>query len=167
MASKDILELKQQQVEEIKAKISAAKSIVLIDYMGLNVAEDTAFRKELRTNGVDYSVLKNRLVKRAFNELGFTQFDEALNGPTAVAFSDSDAVAPAKVIVGTIKKLNKMTCKCGMVEGEFLDEAGVKQIAAIPSKEILLAKMLGSMQAPISKLAICLNMIAEQKEQQA
>lgn len=167
MASKEILAAKQQQVEEIKAKISSAQSIVLIDYMGLNVEEDTAFRKELRTNDVDYQVLKNRLVKLAFNELGYTQFDEALNGPTAVAFSASDAVAPAKVIFDNIKKLNKMKAKCGMVEGEFLDEAGVKQIASIPSREILLAKMLGSMQAPISKLAICLNKIAEQMEQQA
>ncbi len=167
MASKDVLELKQQQVEEIKAKISAAQSIVVIDYMGLNVAEDTAFRKDLRNAGVDYQVLKNRLVKRAFNELGYTQFDEALNGPTAVAFSDKDAVAPAKIIVDSIKKLNKMKTKCGMVEGEFLDEKGVKEIASIPSKEILIAKMLGSMQSPITGLAVCLNKIAEQMQQQA
>lgn len=167
MASTGILEQKQQQVEEIKSKISSAKSIVLIDYMGLNVAEDTAFRKELRTAGIDYAVLKNRLVKRAFNDLGYTEFDEALNGPTAVAFSAVDAVAPAKVIVENIKKLNKMKAKCGMVEGEFMDENGVKQIAAIPSKEILVAKMLGSMQAPIAGLAICLNKIAENLEAQA
>ncbi|MBR2057064.1 MAG: 50S ribosomal protein L10 [Clostridia bacterium] len=85
MASKEILELKQQQVEEIKSKISTAKGLVIIDYMGLNVAQDTAFRKEMRNAGVDYQVLKNRLVQRAFNDLGYTQFDEALNGPTAVA----------------------------------------------------------------------------------
>lgn len=167
MASKEVLEAKKQQVEDIKTKISAAKSIVIIDYMGLTVAEDTRFRKELRDNGIDYAVLKNRLVKIAFNELGYTQFDEALNGPTAVAFSDTDAVAPAKFIVKNIKALNKMKTKCGMIEGEFVDDNGVQQIAAIPSKEILLAKMLGSMQAPISKLAICLNKIAEQKEAQA
>ena len=117
MASKEVLELKQKQVEDIKAKISAAKSLVIIDYMGLNVAEDTAFRKQLRDAGVDYQVLKNRLVKRAFDDLGYTQFDEALNGPTAVAFSDTDAVAPAKIIVENIKKLNKMKAKCGLVEG--------------------------------------------------
>lgn len=167
MASKEVLELKQQQVAAIKEKISAAQSIVIIDYMGLNVAEDTAFRKDMRNAGVDYQVLKNRLVKRAFNDLGYTQFDEALNGPTAVAFSDTDAVAPAKIIVDNMKKLNKMKAKCGMVEGEFLDEAGVKQIASIPSREILIAKMLGSMQSPITGLAVCLNKIAEKMEQQA
>ncbi len=165
--NQQVLEAKKQQVEEIKAKINAAKSIVLIDYMGLTVAQDTAFRKELRENGVDYAVLKNRLVKIAFNELGYTQFDEALNGPTAVAFSSTDAVAPAKYIVKNIKAFNKMKTKCGMVEGQFMDEAGLKQIADIPSREILLAKMLGSMQSPISKLARCLSMIAEGKEAQA
>ena len=167
MASKEVLAAKEEQVEAIKAKISAAKSIVIIDYMGLTVAEDTAFRKDLRTAGVDYKVLKNRLVKRAFNELGMTQFDEALNGPSAVAFSDTDAVAPAKIIVDSIKKLNKMKAKCGMVEGEYLDEAGVKAIAAIPPREVLIAKMLGSMQSPITGLAVCLNKIAEKMEQQA
>lgn len=165
--NQQVLEAKKQQVEEIKAKITSAKSIVLIDYMGLTVAQDTAFRKELRENGVDYAVLKNRLVKIAFNELGYTQFDEALNGPTAVAFSSTDAVAPAKYIVKNIKAFNKMKTKCGMVEGQFMDEAGVKQIADIPSREVLLAKMLGSMQSPISKLARCLSMIAEGKEAQA
>lgn len=167
MASKEVLELKQQQVEEIEAKISSAKSIVIIDYMGLNVAEDTAFRKDLRNAGVEYQVLKNRLVKLAFNELGYTQFDEALNGPTAVAFSSSDAIAPARIIVDNIKKLNKMKAKCGMVEGEYLDEKGVKEIASIPSREILIAKMLGSMLSPITGLAVCLNKIAENMEQQA
>lgn len=167
MASKEVLELKQKQVEDIKSKISAAKSLVIIDYMGLNVAEDTAFRKQLRDAGVDYQVLKNRLVKRAFDDLGYTQFDEALNGPTAVAFSDTDAVAPAKIIVENIKKLNKMKAKCGLVEGEYMDENGVKAVASIPSREILIAKMLGSMQSPITGLAVCLNKIVEKMEQQA
>ena len=167
MASKEVLELKQKQVEDIKAKISAAKSLVIIDYMGLNVGEDPAYRKQPGDAGVDYQVLKNRLVKRAFDDLGYTQFDEALNGPTAVAFSDTDAVAPAKIIVENIKKLNKMKAKCGLVEGEYMDENGVKAVASIPSREILIAKMLGSMQSPITGLAVCLNKIAEKMEQQA
>lgn len=106
-------------------------------------------------------------MKRAFDDLGYTQFDEALNGPTAVAFSDTDAVAPAKIIVENIKKLNKMKAKCGLVEGEYMDENGVKAVASIPSREILIAKMLGSMQSPITGLAVCLNKIAEKMEQQA
>lgn len=162
--NQEVLAAKKQQVEEIKSKIQSSKSIVLVDYKGLTVAEDTAFRKELRENGVDYAVLKNRLVKIAFNELGYTQFDEALNGPTAVAFS-ADAVAPAKFIFKNINSFKKMTAKCGMVEGNFMDENGIKAIASIPSKEILLSKMLGSMQSPITKLAICINKIAEAKAQ--
>lgn len=165
--NQEVLEAKKQQVEEIKQKILSAKSLVIIDYMGLTVAQDTAFRKELRENGIDYAVLKNRLVQIAFHELKHNEFDEALNGPTAVAFSSTDAVAPAKFIVKNIKALNKMKIKCGMVEQKFMDEAGMKQIADIPSKEILLSKMLGSIQAPISKLAICINKIAEAKAGQA
>lgn len=167
MASKEILEQKAQHVEEIKSKISAAKGLVVLDYMGLTVAEDTAFRKDLRNAGIHYQVLKNRLVQRAFNELGYNQFDEALNGPTAIAFSDNDATIPAKVVFDNIKKYNKMKAKCGMVEGEYLDDKGIKEIASIPSREILLSKMLGSMQAPISGLARVLSRIAEAQEQQA
>ena len=151
MAATAIIEEKAKQVEEIKQKIQAAKSIVLVDYVGLTVAEDTELRKDMRANKCEYGVLKNRLVKKAFNDLGMTQFDEALNGPTAVATA--------------ISKFNKIVIKCGMIEGEFMDDRKIKQISEIPSKEILLAKMLGSMQAPISKLAICLNKIAEQKQQ--
>lgn len=163
MANKDILAAKRDQIDSIKEQIKNAKSFVILDYKGLTVAEDTAFRKELRENGVDYSVLKNTLVKIALNELGYTQFDESLNGPTAIAFSSTDAVAPAKFVVKNIKAFKKMKTKAGMVEGEVMDEKALNQIADIPSKEILLAKMLGSMQAPISKLAICLNKIAEAK----
>ena len=165
--NQQVLEAKKQQVEEIKGKIQSAKGIVILDYMGLTVAQDTAFRKELRDNGIDYAVLKNRLVKIAFNELGYTQFDEALNGPTAVAFSSTDEVAPAKFILKNIKALNKMKVKCGMVDNAYMDENGVKQLADTPSKDILLARLVGSIAAPISKLAICLNKIAELKAEQA
>jgi len=163
MANKEILAAKREQIDSIKEQIKSAKSFVILDYKGLTVAEDTAFRKELRENGVDYAVLKNTLVKIALNELGYTQFDESLNGPTAIAFSSTDAVAPAKYVVKNIKAFKKMKTKAGLVDGEVMDEKTLNQIAEIPSKEILLAKMLGSMQAPISKLAICLNKIAEAK----
>lgn len=165
--NQQILEAKKQQVEEIKDKIQRAKGVVILDYMGLTVAQDTAFRKELRDNGIDYAVLKNRLVKIAFNELGYTQFDEALNGPTAVAFSFTDEVAPAKFILKNVKALNKMKVKCGMVDKSYMDEKEVKQLADTPSKDILLARLVGSIAAPISKLAICLNKIAELKAEQA
>lgn len=103
------------------------------------------------------------MVKIAFNELGYTQFDEALNGPTAVAFGSTDIAAPAKIAVDSVKAYNKMAVKCGYVDGTFLNEDGVKELAAIPSREVLLAKMLGSMLAPISKLAYVLDAIKEQK----
>ena len=164
MASTVIIEEKSKQVEEIKAKIKAAKSIVLVDYKGLTVSEDTELRKSMRDNKCSYAVLKNRLVKKAFNDLGNTNFDEALNGPTALAFSNEDEVAPAKTIAEASKKFSKMAIKCGLVDGEFMDEAKMQQVSEIPSREVLLAKMLGSMQSPITKLAICLNKIAEQKQ---
>lgn len=164
MASTVIIEEKSKQVEEIKAKIKAAKSIVLVDYKGLTVSEDTELRKSMRDNKCSYAVLKNRLVKKAFNDLGNTNFDEALNGPTALAFSNEDEVAPAKTIAEAIKKFSKMAIKCGLVDGEFMDEAKMQQVSEIPSREVLLAKMLGSMQSPITKFAICLNKIAEQKQ---
>lgn len=164
--NQQVLEDKKKHVEDIKAKISSSKSFVILDYMGLTVAEDTAFRKELRDNGIDYGVLKNRLVKIALNDLGYTEYDDALNGPTAVAFS-ADPIAPSKFIVKNIKNLKKMKAKCAMVEGKYYDEAGISKIADIPAKEVLLAKMLGSMQSPISALARCLNKIAEAKSAEA
>lgn len=176
MASKnqEILKQKAEQVEEIKSKISNAKSLVLINYVGLDVAQDTSLRKAMREAGVDYKVYKNRLAKRAFNELGYTDFDEALNGPTAIAFSDKDPVAPAKILQAKIKELNKMEVKCGLLEGSFINVEGVKQLADLPSREVILATLLGALQAPITGLAgslnqivaglaIALNKVAEQK----
>lgn len=163
MASQVILEQKKQVVEDIKAKIQAASSIVIVDYKGLTVKQDTELRQKFRDSGVEYKVLKNRLVKIAFNELGYTQFDSALEGPSAIAFGSSDIAAPARVVMDGIKSYNKMTAKCGLLEGEYLDEAGVKSLAQLPSREVLLAKMLGSMLAPISKLAYVLDAIKEQK----
>jgi Ribosomal protein L10 len=163
--SEQVLELKKQIVEEIKTKIQDAKSVVLVDYKGLTVYQDTEFRAKLRDAGVEYKVLKNRLVKIAFNELGYTDFDEALNGPTAVAFSTKDAVAAARIVVEAGKNYGKVSAKCGLMDGAYLDEAAVKTIAALPSKEVLIAKMLGSMLSPISKLAYVLNAISEQKAQ--
>lgn len=142
---------KQEEVAAIKDKLQRAKSVVLVNYKGLTVAEDTALRNEFRKNDVEYKVLKNTLVKRAFNDLGYTQFDEALNGTTSVAFSFSDEVAAAKIVEENAKKLNgKLESKCGLVDGNYIDANGVKALAALPPKEELIAKMLGSINAPIS-----------------
>lgn len=159
------LELKKQVVEEIKAKIQNASSIVLVDYKGLTVKQDTEMRAKFRAAGVEYRVMKNRLVKIAFNELGFNEFDNFLEGPTALAFGSEDAIAPAKVTFESIKAYNKLEAKCGLMDNAFIDGAAVKAIAALPSREVLLAKMLGSMLAPISKLAYVINAVKEQREQ--
>ncbi len=163
----EIRKEKEAVVEEIKTKIQAAKSVVLVDYKGLTVAQDTELRCNFRKAGVEYKVYKNRLAKIAFNELGFTQFDEALEGPTAIAFSINDSVSAAKISAEANKKYNKLQTKCGLVDGEFNDADALKIIASLPSREVLIAKMLGSMLAPVSKLAYVLNAIAEKQEAQA
>lgn len=169
-------ELKVQVVEDIKAKIQNAKSVVLVKFAGLTVAEDTELRREFRKNNVEYKVLKNTLVRRAFNDLGVTDFDEDLNGPTSVAFG-ADETGASKVIIDAVKKYeNKVSVKSAYVDGGRVDEAGVKALASMPSKEELIAKMLGSLQAPIANfvgvlsamprsLVIALNAIAEKKAQ--
>ncbi len=168
------LEAKKQVVEDIKAKIQGSKSVVFVKFDGLTVAEDTELRREFRKNNVEYKVLKNTLIKRAFNDLGITDFDEDLNGPTSVAFG-SDETGASKVIIDAVKKYDKkVSVKSAYVDGGYVNVDGVKELAAMPSKEELIAKMLGSMQAPLSNfvgvlsamprsLVIALNAIAEQK----
>ena len=151
------LEEKKKLVEELKEKIGSAQSIVIVDYKGLTVFEDTELRKTLREANVEYRVLKNRLMQKAFNELGYTEFDEALNGPTAVAFAATDPAAPAKILLESADKTKKITVKCGMVDGAFVTPDGVKELATLPPKEVLIAKLLGTMSAPISGLARVLN----------
>ena len=151
------LEEKKQLVEELKEKIGAAQSIVIVDYKGLTVYEDTELRKTLREANVEYRVLKNRLMQKALNELGYTEFDEALNGPTAVAFAMTDPAAPAKILLESADKTKKVSIKCGMVDGAFITPDGVKELATLPPKEVLIAKLLGTMSAPISGLARVLN----------
>ena len=167
-------EAKKLVVEEIKEKIQGAKSVVFVKFQGLTVAQDTELRREFRKNNVEYKVLKNTLVRRAFNELGVTDFDEDLNGPTSVAFG-ADETGAAKVIAEAVKKYeNKVEIKSAYVDGGKVDVAGVNALASMPSKEELIAKMLGSLQAPISNfvgvlsamprsLVIALNAIAEKK----
>lgn len=167
---------KVQLVEEIKAKIQNSKSVVFVKFNGLTVAEDTELRKEFRKNNVEYKVLKNTLVRRAFNDLGITDFDDDLNGPTSVAFG-ADEIGASKVIVEAVKKYeDKVAIKSAFVDGGKVDVKGVKALASMPSKEELVAKMLGSLKAPITNfvgvlsamprsLVIALNAVAEKKAQ--
>lgn len=163
MASTAILEQKKQQVEEIKKMIRESSSFVLIDYCGISVQQDTELRNEFRKNDVKYAVIKNRLLKIAFNDLGYTQFDEALNGPTAVAFGGENLAAPARIASDKSAAFKKMKIKCGMVDGIFLDEEGVKRLATLPSKEGLIAMLLGMLQAPIAAFARAIDAIAKKK----
>lgn len=162
--SAETLKLKEQQVAEYAEKFGKAKSVVLVDYRGLNVAEDTSMRIELRKANVEYKVVKNRLILRAFVNAGYQGFDSVLEGPTAIAVSYDDAVAPAKIIVDNVKKTNKITVKGGVVEGKIMDAQGITKVASVPAKPVLVAQLLGMLQTPVRGLAVALSEIAKKKE---
>jgi large subunit ribosomal protein L10 len=143
-------EIKKTVVAEIKEKLERAQSIVLIDYRGLTVAEVTDLRNQFRGAGVEYAVLKNTMITLAAQDLQITGLEEHLKGPTAVAFGYNDPVAPAKIITEYVKKNKKISVKCGMIDKKVVDVAGVTALAELPPREVLIAKMMGSMNAPIT-----------------
>ena len=155
------VELKQPIVDEIKAKIDGATTVVLVDYRGLTVEQDTKLRKGLREAGCEYKVYKNTLVNRAVEGTEFESLRDSLEGPNAFAVSTEDATAPARVLAEFAKKAPNLEIKAGVVEGTFYDAEGMKAIASVPSREVLLSKLLGSIQSPITNLARVLNQIAE------
>ncbi|MDE6076038.1 MAG: 50S ribosomal protein L10 [Clostridia bacterium] len=150
-------EAKKVVVEEIVEKIKASKSIVLVDYNKLTVAEVSELRKKCKQAGCEYKVYKNTLMRKALNQLGFNQFDNDLNGPTAIAFA-GDETSAAKVMVAAAKDYtDKIVLKSAFVDNAYVDKNGIKALASMPSKEELVAKMLGSMQAPLANFAGVLN----------
>ena len=155
---------KQVIIDEIKEKLDGAQSAVVIDYMGITVAEADAMRKKLREANVDYTVYKNTLVKRAIEGTEFAGLADVLEGPSAIAISKEDATAPARVLAEFAKKADKLELKAGVVEGTYYDAKGIQVIATIPSREVLLGKLLGSIQSPIANFARVINQIAEAKE---
>ena len=155
------IELKQPVVEEIYAGVKDAASVVLVDYRGLTVEQDTQLRKSLREAGVSYKVYKNTMMHLAFKGTDFEGLAPYLEGPSAIAYSTTDATAPARVLAEFAKKADKLEIKAGVVEGTVYDAAGMAKIAEIPSREVLLSRLLGSMQSPITNLARVLNQIAE------
>lgn len=157
------VELKQPIVDEISSYIKDAVSVVLVDYRGLTVTQDTELRKQLREEGIVYKVYKNTLVKRAIAGTEYEALGAQLEGPTAVAISASDATAPARILSEFAKKADKLELKAGVVEGTYYDAEGIKVIANIPSREVLLSRLLGSMQSPIANLARVLKQIAEKQ----
>ncbi|MBR6222401.1 MAG: 50S ribosomal protein L10 [Lachnospiraceae bacterium] len=157
------VELKQPIVDEIKELVDGAQSVVLVDYRGLTVAEDTVLRKQLRENNVTYKVYKNTLIKRAISGTEFEALSVDLEEPTAVAVSKTDATAPARILAKFAKTAPKLEIKSGVVEGTYYDKNAMVAVANIPSREELLSKLLGSIQSPIANFARVIKQIAEQK----
>lgn len=155
------IELKQPIVAEISELLNGAKSAVVVDYRGLTVEQDTVLRKNLREAGVTYRVYKNTMIRLATKGTEFEALDSYLEGPTALAVSKEDATAPARVLYNFSKTAPALELKAGIVEGEAYDAKGITAIAAIPSRDELLGKLLGSIQSPITNLARVLNQIAE------
>lgn len=154
-------------VEEIKMNIEQASSVVVVDYRGLTVAEDTELRKGLRDEEVVYKVYKNTLLKRAFEGTEYEELSQHLSGPTAVAFGTSDATAPARIIQKMSQDMKELEFKAGVVEGVYYDAEGIQTVAKIPSREVLISRLLGSLQAPVANFARVVKQIAEKNEEAA
>jgi len=157
------LEAKKELVEEIKKRIQSSISLTFVDYRGLTVEEDTKMRRTLREAGVEYKVYKNRLLLKALEELGMTGYDDLLQGTTAVAFGMQDEVSGPRIIVETSESTKKMQVKGGILNGNRVDADMVNQLAKIPSKEVLISKLLYLLQSPVRSVAIALNAIAEKQ----
>jgi len=175
--SVSVREKKAQIVQELKDKFSNCSSAILVDYRGLTVEEATKLRKKFRDAGVEYKVYKNTLTEIAAKELGYDDIVPYLQGPTAIAFGVKDPVAPAKILKDAINEFKKMEFKVGLVDGKIIDVDGIKALADLPSREELIAKMLGSMNAPIANFVgvlsgvirsfiYALNAVKEKKEAQ-
>lgn len=162
MANINNIEMKAKQVEEIREKIEKAQSVVVFDYRGLTVEEVTNLRKEMRGANVEYVVLKNGMVERAAALMGIdASLNEHLKGPSAFAFGYDDPVAPARILRDTIKKVKKCEIKGGLINGTVADAAAMEKLADLPSREQLIARLLGSMMSPVSGFVIALDQIAK------
>ncbi len=168
MPSEKILKAKEAKVEKLTELIKASVSGVLVDYKGITVEEDTKLRKELREAGVNYFVEKNTMLSRAFKNCGIEGFDDVLNGTTAIALSNDDQTAPARILGKFAESAgdDKFNLKAGYVEGVIYDEAGVSALSKIPSKDVLLAQLVGSLQGPIQKLAATVKAVADKKSEE-
>lgn len=161
-----VREQKQQLVSEIATKLSESKSTVVVDYRGLSVAEVTELRKQLREANVEFKVYKNTLTRRAADQVELSQLNEVLVGPTAVAFSNEDVIAPAKVINEFAKKHEALEIKAGVIEGQVASVEDVKALAELPSRDGLLSMLLSVLQAPMRNFALATKAVADQKEEQ-
>ena len=161
------VELKKPIVEEISGLLNGAATAVVVDYRGLTVAQDTDLRRQLREAGVVYKVYKNTMINFAIKDTEFADLAQHLEGPTALAVCKDDATAAARVLAKFGKTAEALEIKGGVVDGTYYDAAGIAQIASIPSREVLLSKLLGSMQSPITNFARVIKQIAEKNEEVA
>ena len=155
------VELKKPIVDEISANIKDAQSVVLVDYRGLTVEQDTQLRRNLREAGITYKVYKNTFMNFAFKGTECEGLTQYLEGPSAIAISTDDATAPARVLAEFAKTANKLEIKAGVVEGTVYDANGMASIASIPSRDVLIARLLGSMKSPVTNFARVINQLAE------
>lgn len=162
MAINAKIDLKKPVLEEISAQVEGAQCVLLVNYSGLTVAQDTQLRKELREAGVHYKVYKNTMMKRAFAGTALESLTKDLDGTNAIAISKDDATAPARIICNFAKDAKALELKAGVVEGTLYDVNALNELAKIPSRDVLISKLLGSLQSPITNLARVLNQIAEQ-----
>jgi len=166
LANAKIIQEKQQAVEVISAKLRESSTTVVADYRGLNVAQVTELRKQLREAGIEFQVLKNSLVRRATEGAELTELNSILVGPTAIAFSNEDAVAPAKILNDFAKKNDALKLKGGVVEGKVVGQEEIKALAELPSRDGLLSMLLSVLQAPVRNFALAVKAVGEQKEAQ-
>lgn len=167
MPNENVLNQKKAKVAEIVELLKSGTAGVLVDYTGISVEDDTKLRKELREAGVKYFVEKNTLLRRAMDEVGLDALTDVLNGATAIAVSESDETAAARILGKYAEEHENFKLKAGFIGSETYDEAGVKAISKIPSKEALLAQLVGSLQGPMQKLAATIAAVAEKKEGEA
>ena len=164
MPNAKVLSEKQAIVAALAERIENASAGVLVDYKGITVAEDTALRTELRKDEVNYTVVKNTLTRKALDKLGMNELDHVLNGTTSLATAENDPIAPFRILNDYSKKLgDRFNIKAAFMDGKVLSESEIAEMAELPSKDALYAKVLGTMIAPITGLAVCLGQILEQK----
>ncbi|TVX84839.1 50S ribosomal protein L10 [Paenibacillus agilis] len=167
MANAKVIAAKQESVQVIAEKLRGSATTVVADYRGLSVAQVTELRKQLREAGVEFQVLKNTLVRRATAEAELSELDQVLTGPTAIAFSREDAIAPAKILHDFAKKNDALEIKGGIVEGRVVDVDQIKALATLPSRDGLLSMLLSVLQAPVRNFALAVKAVAEKQEAEA
>ena len=164
MPNAKVLSEKQAIVEALAERIKNADAGILVDYKGITVAEDTALRTELRKDGVEYTVVKNTLTRKALDKLGMSDLDHVLNGTTSLATAEKDPIAPFRILNDYSKKLgDRFNIKAAFMEGKVLSESEIAEMAELPSKDALYSKVLGTLLAPITGLAVCLGQILDQQ----